>query len=151
MADGDDPFDHWLDIVEAARELGIHPQSMRRLIKQQRLPARMYRGKYLIDRDQLQNLQGQLRPPPGPQNAPPACSSARTPLRHPRALYLGHPRALYLVIPAPCAYLRPSFACVGPERAERGDTRAGRGYDEREGRTLPPDLRGIHCDLRTPQ
>ena len=65
MADGDDPFDHWLDIVEAARELGIHPQSMRRLIKQQRLPARMYRGKYLIDRDQLQIFKANYDPRPG--------------------------------------------------------------------------------------
>ena len=32
MAEGD-PFEDWLDIVEAARELNIHPQSMRRLIK----------------------------------------------------------------------------------------------------------------------
>ena len=28
------PFDNYLDLVEAARELAIHPQSLRRLIKQ---------------------------------------------------------------------------------------------------------------------
>ena len=52
MAEGD-PFEGWVDIVEAARELNIHPQSMRRLIKQNRVPARLYGGKYLIERDQL--------------------------------------------------------------------------------------------------
>ena len=65
MAVGDDPFENWLDIVEAARELGIHPQSIRRLIKQQRLPARMYGGKYLIDRDQLQIFKANYNPRPG--------------------------------------------------------------------------------------
>ncbi len=28
------PFENFLDLVEAARVLGIHPQSLRRLIKQ---------------------------------------------------------------------------------------------------------------------
>ena len=51
MAQGDS-FEDWLDIVEGARELNIHSQSMRRLIKQHRIPARLYGGKYLIERDQ---------------------------------------------------------------------------------------------------
>ena len=64
MAEGD-PFEGWVDIVEAARELNIHPQSMRRLIKQNRVPARLYGGKYLIERDQLLMFKSNYDPRPG--------------------------------------------------------------------------------------
>lgn len=70
MANGEDPFEDWLDIVEAARELGIHPQSMRRLIKQGRIPARMYGGKYLIERDQLLMFKANYDPRPGRKRSP---------------------------------------------------------------------------------
>ncbi len=53
MTTRDDPFDGWSDLVEAARELQIHPQSLRRLIKQGRVPATMFGGKYMIERDKL--------------------------------------------------------------------------------------------------
>ena len=43
-----EPFDNYLDLVEAARVLGIHPQSLRRLIKQKKVPAILFAGKYLI-------------------------------------------------------------------------------------------------------
>ncbi len=46
-------FDNYLDLVEAARTLGIHPQSLRRLIKQKKVPALLFAGKYLIERDKL--------------------------------------------------------------------------------------------------
>ena len=38
-----DPFDNYMDLVEAARILGIHPQSLRRLIKQKKVPGRHIR------------------------------------------------------------------------------------------------------------
>ncbi|MDE2746389.1 MAG: helix-turn-helix domain-containing protein [Chloroflexota bacterium] len=69
MAEGD-PFEDWLDIVEAARELNIHPQSMRRLIKQGRIPARQYGGKYLIERDQLLMFKANYDPRPGRKRSP---------------------------------------------------------------------------------
>ena len=47
------PFDNYLDLVEAARVLGIHPQSLRRLIKQKKVPAVLFAGTYLIVRDAL--------------------------------------------------------------------------------------------------
>ncbi len=50
----DTPFDNYLDLVEAARILGIHPQSLRRLIKQKKVPAFLFAGKYLIERDKLE-------------------------------------------------------------------------------------------------
>ena len=39
------PFENYLDLVEAARLLNIHPQSLRRLIKQKKVPAVLFAGK----------------------------------------------------------------------------------------------------------
>ncbi|MYI82841.1 MAG: helix-turn-helix domain-containing protein [Chloroflexi bacterium] len=61
----DSPFDDYLDLVEAARELGIHPQSLRRLIKQKRVPAVLFAGKYLIERDKLEMFKANYDPRPG--------------------------------------------------------------------------------------
>lgn len=61
----DSPFDDYLDLVEAARELGIHPQSLRRLIKQGRVPATLFAGKYLIERDKLDIFKSSYDPRPG--------------------------------------------------------------------------------------
>jgi excisionase family DNA binding protein len=61
----DSPFDEYLDLVEAARELGIHPQSLRRLIKQGRVPATLFAGKYLIERDKLDIFKSSYDPRPG--------------------------------------------------------------------------------------
>lgn len=60
-----EPFDDYLDLVEAARVLNIHPQSLRRLIKQQKVPAMLFAGKYLIQRDQLQIFKSNYDPRPG--------------------------------------------------------------------------------------
>ena len=59
------PFDNYLDLVEAARELGIHPQSLRRLIKQTKIPATLFAGKYLIERDKLEMFKSNYDPRPG--------------------------------------------------------------------------------------
>lgn len=61
----DSPFDDYLDLVEAARELNIHPQSLRRLIKQGRLGAHLFAGKYLIERDALNMFKSNYDPRPG--------------------------------------------------------------------------------------
>ena len=61
----DSPFTQYLDLVEAARELGIHPQSLRRLIKQARVPAVLFAGKYLIERDKLEMFKANYDPRPG--------------------------------------------------------------------------------------
>jgi len=60
-----EPFDNYLDLVEAARELNIHPQSLRRLIKQRKVPALIFAGKYLIERDKLQMFKSNYDPRPG--------------------------------------------------------------------------------------
>ena len=59
------PFDNYLDLVEAARELNIHPQSLRRLIKQRKVPALIFAGKYLIARDKLEMFKTNYDPRPG--------------------------------------------------------------------------------------
>ena len=61
----DTPFDNYLDLVEAARTLGIHPQSLRRLIKQKKVPALLFAGKYLIERDKLEMFKANYDPRPG--------------------------------------------------------------------------------------
>lgn len=58
-------FDNYLDLVEAARELAIHPQSLRRLIKQKKIPATIFAGKYLIERDKLEMFKSNYDPRPG--------------------------------------------------------------------------------------
>jgi excisionase family DNA binding protein len=58
-------FDNYLDLVEAARTLGIHPQSLRRLIKQKKVPALLFAGKYLIERDKLEMFKANYDPRPG--------------------------------------------------------------------------------------
>ena len=60
-----DLFDDYLDLVEAAAVLKIHPQSLRRLIKQDRVPAMMFAGKYLIARDKLEMFKANYNPRPG--------------------------------------------------------------------------------------
>ena len=59
------PFDNYLDLVEAARILRIHPQSLRRLIKQRKMPAVLFAGKYLIERDKLEMFKANYDPRPG--------------------------------------------------------------------------------------
>ena len=45
--------------------LGIHPQSLRRLIKAGKMPARLFAGKYLIERDKLEMFKSNYDPRPG--------------------------------------------------------------------------------------
>lgn len=60
-----EPFDNYLDLVDAARILNIHPQSLRRLIKQKKVPAVLFAGKYLIERTSLEQFKASYDPRPG--------------------------------------------------------------------------------------
>ncbi len=60
-----EPFDNYVDLVDAARILNIHPQSLRRLIKQKKVPAVLFAGKYLIERYQLNQFKSNYDPRPG--------------------------------------------------------------------------------------
>jgi excisionase family DNA binding protein len=52
----DRPFDSFVDILEAGQRLNIHPESVRRLIRQGRLPAYKFANKWLIERDVLEQF-----------------------------------------------------------------------------------------------
>ena len=60
-----DVFENYLDLIEAAAVLGIHPQSLRRLIKQDKVPAFTFGGKYLIERHKLQIFKSDYDRRPG--------------------------------------------------------------------------------------
>ena len=59
------PLDNYLDLIDAASELCIHPQSLRRLIKQKKVPATLFAGRYLIERDKLEMFKSNYDPRPG--------------------------------------------------------------------------------------
>lgn len=52
----EDPFDKFVDVLEASRELGVHPESVRRLVRQERLPGYKYANKWLIRKDVLEQF-----------------------------------------------------------------------------------------------
>ena len=52
----EEPFNAYVDVLEAAERLNIHPESVRRLIRQEKLPAFRYANKYLIKRDVLEQF-----------------------------------------------------------------------------------------------
>lgn len=58
-------LDDYLDLAESARRLGIHSQSLRRLIKQKKIPATFFGGKYLIERDKLEMFKSNYDKRPG--------------------------------------------------------------------------------------
>ena len=60
-----DLSEQYVDLVEAAAELKIHPQSLRRLIKQKKLPAVLFAGKYIIERHVLDQFKSSYDPRPG--------------------------------------------------------------------------------------
>ncbi len=58
-------FDDWFDLIEAAKELTIHPQSLRRLIKEKKIGATLFAGKYLINKETLSRFKATYDPRPG--------------------------------------------------------------------------------------
>jgi excisionase family DNA binding protein len=61
----EDPFDKFVDVLEAGRRLNIHPESVRRLIRKGRLPAQRYANKWLIRRDVLEEFAARYDGRPG--------------------------------------------------------------------------------------
>jgi excisionase family DNA binding protein len=49
-------LDDYATVAEAAERLGIHPESVRRLIRMERLPAQKFAGSWLIARDVLEQF-----------------------------------------------------------------------------------------------
>jgi excisionase family DNA binding protein len=49
-------LDDYVTVVDAAKRLGIHAESVRRLIRQERLPAKKFANSWLIARDVLEQF-----------------------------------------------------------------------------------------------
>ena len=58
-------FEDYADIIEASQVLNVHPNTVRRLIHEGRLPATQFAGKYLIERDKLEMFRATYDSRPG--------------------------------------------------------------------------------------
>ncbi len=58
-------FDDYATVAEAAQRLGIHPESVRRLIREERLPAKKFAHSWLIARDVLEQFASGYEGRPG--------------------------------------------------------------------------------------
>jgi len=58
-------LDQYVDVMVAAQRLKINVDTVKRLIRQGRLPATMWGNKYIIDRDQLEMFAATYNPSPG--------------------------------------------------------------------------------------
>jgi excisionase family DNA binding protein len=60
-----DSFENYVTVAEAARRLNIHPESVRRLIRSGKLPARKFANIWLIERTTLEQFASNYDPRPG--------------------------------------------------------------------------------------
>jgi excisionase family DNA binding protein len=60
-----DSFENYVTVAEAARRLNIHPESVRRLIRSGKLPARKLANTWLVERDLLEQFASHYDPRPG--------------------------------------------------------------------------------------
>ena len=60
-----DLLDQYTDVMEASKRLNIHPESVRRLIRQGKLPGIRFANKWLIKRDVLEQFASHYDPRPG--------------------------------------------------------------------------------------
>jgi hypothetical protein len=60
-----DPFDQYKDVGFAAERLRIHPESVKRLIRLGKLPAKKFANKWFIRQDILEQFAGWYIPRPG--------------------------------------------------------------------------------------
>ena len=58
-------FEDFVTVRDASERLKIHPESVRRLIRQGRLPARKFANTWLIEKDVLEQFASHYDPRPG--------------------------------------------------------------------------------------
>lgn len=58
-------FDDYYNLIDAARVLGVHPQSLRRIIHAKKLKAEKVFGAYLINKQVLEDFKVRYDPRPG--------------------------------------------------------------------------------------
>lgn len=61
---------NYFTVVEAAKRLGIHPDTVKRLIYQERLPAGKLHNTWLIDKDELEAFAKAYQPKKGRKRGP---------------------------------------------------------------------------------
>lgn len=59
------PFDAYIDVEGAGERLHIHPESVKRLIRQGKLPALKIGNKWFVERDFLEQFALRYDPRPG--------------------------------------------------------------------------------------
>ncbi|MEX2007942.1 MAG: hypothetical protein WD850_00340 [Candidatus Spechtbacterales bacterium] len=72
---GSSPLDDYLDLLEAARQIGIHPQSLRRITRKPKrgivpIPHQVWRGKILFKRATVEMLKANYNGRPGHKPSP---------------------------------------------------------------------------------
>ncbi len=60
-----DNFDDYVTVKVAAERLNIHPESVRRLIRTGKLPARKFANTWLVERTTLEQFSSRYDPRPG--------------------------------------------------------------------------------------
>jgi len=65
MTTKDDLLDSYADVDEVSRRLNIHPESVRRLIRQGKLPAIKFGNKWLVEAAILEQFASRYDPRPG--------------------------------------------------------------------------------------
>ncbi len=58
-------WDSYVNVIEAARYLRVHPETVKRLCRQGDLPATKIHNTWLINRDVLDNFAGTYNPKQG--------------------------------------------------------------------------------------
>jgi len=59
------PLENYLTVMEAAKRLKIHPDTVKRLCRQGDIPAIKIRNTWLIDKDKLEVFAGTYQPKRG--------------------------------------------------------------------------------------
>ena len=65
MSSNRNSFEDYVTVAEAAKRLNIHPESVRRLIRGGKLPARKFANTWLIERTTLEQFASNYDPRPG--------------------------------------------------------------------------------------
>ncbi len=58
-------FENFVKVEDAAKRLNIHPESVRRLIRAGKLPARKFANTWLIEKSTLEQFASNYDPRPG--------------------------------------------------------------------------------------
>ncbi|MFW6098250.1 MAG: helix-turn-helix domain-containing protein [Chloroflexota bacterium] len=61
----EDLLENYAGVDEVSERLNIHPESVRRLIRQGKLPAIKFANKWLVEKSTLEQFAGRYDPRPG--------------------------------------------------------------------------------------